>query len=132
MRLAQLDQEQNQPVITCPIQITKRGGLTVLGPNGADAIIKRHLDPALSSALVRAEAWKRKLLNGEVTRLEDLARAEDINSTYAARMLRVAFLAPEIKAKIIEGLTDERLTLQNIMRQDLPLDWDDQRALFMG
>lgn len=132
MRLAQMDQEQNQPVIFCPIQITKRGGLTVLGPNGTDAIIKRHLDPALSSALVRAEAWKRKLLNGEVTRLEDLARAEDINSTYAARMLRVAFLAPEIKAKIIEGLTDERLTLQNIMRQDVPLDWDDQRALFMG
>ena len=64
--------------------------------------------------------------------MEDLARAEDINSTYAARMLRVAFLAPEIKAKIIEGLTDERLTLQNIMRQDVPLDWDDQRALFMG
>ncbi|WP_252865519.1 hypothetical protein [Brevundimonas diminuta] len=104
MRLAQLDQEQNQPVILCPIQITKRGGLTLLGPNGTDAIIKRHLDPALSSALVRAEAWKRTLLNGEVTRLEDLARAEDINSTYAARMLRVAFLAPEIKAKIIEGL----------------------------
>jgi site-specific DNA recombinase len=130
MRLAQLDQEQNQPVILCPIQITKRGGLIVLGPNGTDAIIKRHLDPALSSALVRAEAWKRKLLNGEVTRLEDLARAEDINSTYAARMLRVAFLAPEIKAKILEGVTDERLTLQNIMRQDLPLDWDDQRALF--
>jgi site-specific DNA recombinase len=44
----------------------------------------------------------------------------------------VAFLAPEIKAKIIEGLTDERLTLQNIMRQDVPLDWDDQRALFMS
>ena len=132
MRLAQLDQEQNQPVILCPIQITKRGGLTVVGPNGTDAIIKRHLDPALSSALVRAEAWKRKLLNGEVTRLEDLARAEDINPTYAARMLRVAFLAPEIKAKIIEGLTDERLTLQNIMRQEVPLDWDDQRTLFMG
>ena len=132
MRLAQLDQEQNQPVILCPIQITKRGGLTVVGPNGTDAIIKRHLDPALSSALVRAEAWKRKLLNGEVTRLEDLARAEDINPTYAARMLRVAFLAPEIKAKIIEGLTDERLSLQNIMRQEVPLDWDDQRALFMG
>jgi len=132
MRLAQLDQEQNQPVISCPIQITKRGGLTVLGPNGTEAIIKRNLDPALSSALVRAEAWKRKLLNGEVTRLEDLARAEDINSTYAARMLRVAFLAPEIKAKILEGVSDERLTLQNIMRQDVPLDWDDQRALFMN
>ena len=131
LRLAQLDQEQNQSVITCPIQITRRGGLIVLGPNGTEAIIKRNLDPALSSALVRAEAWKRKLLNGEVARLEDLARAEGINSTYAARMLRVAFLAPEIKAKIIEG-TDERLTLQNIMRQDVPLDWDDQRAMFMS
>ncbi|WP_312139423.1 recombinase family protein [Brevundimonas sp.] len=130
MRLAQLDQEQNQPVMICPIQITKRGGLTVLGPNGTDAIIKRTLDPALSSALIRAEAWKRKLLNGEVTRLEDLARAEDINSTYAARMLRVAFLAPDIKEQILEGEISERLTLQNVMRQDVPLDWDEQRALF--
>ena len=45
-------------------------------------------------------------------------------------MLRVAFLSPYIKAKILEGVTDERLTLQTVMRQDVPLDWDEQRVLF--
>lgn len=131
VRLAQLDQEQDHPLIIRPLQIIKRGGLTVLGPDGSEAIIRRTLDPALSSALVRAEAWKRKLLSGKVTRLADLARAEEINSTYAARMLRVAFLAPELKAQILDGTASERLSLQVIMSKDLPLDWDDQRALFL-
>ncbi len=62
--------------------------------------------------------------------MDALAVEEDLNPTYAARMLRVAFLAPDLKQAILEGSAPEGLSLQAIMHRGLPLDWDEQRTLF--
>lgn len=130
LRLGQWEREGETPTLRIPFHVNRGGTITAVGPNGAPAIARQSVDPALSSALVRAEAWKRQLLSSDALPLEIIAAAEGLNRSYAARMLRVAFLAPDLKQAILDGKTPEGLTLQAIMNRGLPLAWDDQRAMF--
>jgi DNA invertase Pin-like site-specific DNA recombinase len=119
--------------IVIPFRLARRaGGVVALNARGGDAIDWPRRDPALSAALVRAEAWKRKLLTGEVGTVDELARAEGVAATYAARLLRTAFLAPDLKRAILDGRQPSKLTLQAIMTTALPLDWRGQRDLFVS
>jgi hypothetical protein len=58
--------------------------------------------------------------------IEELARAERINPSYLARVLRLTLLAPEIVESILDGRHDpERVTLERLMRP-FPVVWEDQ------
>ena len=81
-------------------------------------------------APVRAEAWKRRLLSGTVTRLEELAREEGVTASYVTRVMRVAFLAPDLKRAILDGVQPAGLTLQRVQDQEMPLAWERQRAQY--
>jgi hypothetical protein len=41
-------------------------------------------------------------------------------------MIRLAFLAPELKARILNGRAPARLTLQRLMTKGVALSWRDQ------
>ena len=111
--------------------MVKRGGARVaIGPDGQSAIRTPKTDPALGAALVRAEAWKRQLLSGEAASLKEIARAENVTPAYARRVIKTAFLAPDLKAAILDGRQPFGLTLEAVTLRDMPLDWDDQRALY--
>jgi hypothetical protein len=97
---------------------------------GRDALDRTRRDPALSAALLRAEARKRKL-GGQVRTIDALARAEGVAATYAARVLRTAFLAPDLKRAILDGGQPSKLTLQALITKDLPLNWRAERELFL-
>ncbi|MBX9616619.1 MAG: recombinase family protein, partial [Caulobacteraceae bacterium] len=119
------------PILTLPVRMVKRGGARVaIGPDGQPAIRTTRTDPALGAALIRAEAWKRQLLSGEVASLREIARAENVTPAYARRVIRTAFLAPDLKAAILDGRQPSGLTLEALSRSEMPLDWDDQRALY--
>ncbi|WP_425992998.1 recombinase family protein [Brevundimonas sp. TWP2-3-2] len=119
------------PILTIPVRMVKRGGAKVaIGPDGQSAIRTTKTDPALSAALIRAEAWKRQLLSGEVASLKEIARAENVTPAYARRVIRTAFLAPDLKAAILDGRQPMGLTLEALVRTEMPLDWEDQRRLY--
>ena len=129
--LEQLERREDGSVITIPMRIQRRGGSKIaVGPQGQSPLHKAAVDPALSSALIRAESWKRKLLAGDADSLESIAKAEGVKAAYAARLIRTAFLAPDLKQAILDGDQPEGLTLQRVMTQDVPLDWDAQRQLY--
>ncbi|WP_312733859.1 recombinase family protein [Brevundimonas sp.] len=130
LRLGQLEHDTDAPIVRLSLRFNRGGGIAMVGPGGGPAISRQSIDPALSSALVRAEAWKRRLLTGEGVTLETIAAEENVNQSYASRMLRVAFLAPDLKQAILDGAAPEGLSLYAIMHRGLPLDWDDQRAMF--
>ena len=122
-----LDRNADQPILELTITIGRRGALSLAGPGGSRAIHAPRIDPALSSALVRAEAWKRQLYTGQFGSLAEIAAAEGVTVRYAARILRVAYLAPDLKRAILDGVQSERLTLETLVRQGVPLDWSEQR-----
>jgi hypothetical protein len=117
--------------ITIPARFTRRSGtLVAINPTGGNAIARIRHDRALVTALVRAEAWKRRLLSGTVTRLEELAREEGVTASYVTRVMRVAFLAPDLKRAILDGVQPAGLTLQRVQDQEMPLAWERQRAQY--
>jgi hypothetical protein len=101
-------------------------------PNGDHVVLQPRSDAALSGALVRAEAWKRALLSGQAKTLSDIARQEGVTANYVSRILRTAFLAPDLKSAILDGTQPINLSLQAIMAADVPLDWNTQRQLYRG
>lgn len=111
---------------------TERRGLKTIahGPRDAPALSRPQIDQVLTSVLLKAEAWKRRILSGEVATLAELAAEEKVTGPYAVRVMRTAFLAPDLKAAILAGSQPSSLTFKAILTKDLPLSWAAQRALF--
>ncbi|MBX9615566.1 MAG: recombinase family protein [Caulobacteraceae bacterium] len=119
--------------LAIPVRLEQRGGAGVaIGPHGELASRHRAADPALCAALIRAEGWKRQLMSGEVRTLNQIAANEGVSAPYAARTIRTAFLAPDLKAAILDGRPPTGLTLEAVCRRAVPLDWDEQRRLYNG
>jgi hypothetical protein len=109
----------------------RRGGRKrVVAPAGAPAWVPRagRVDSTLVKALARAFRWQGLLESGAHSSIEELARAERINPSYLARVLRLTLLAPEIVETILDGRHDpERVTLEGLMKP-FPVVWTEQMA----
>ena len=92
-----------------PLGFAKRGGRKrVITPDGKPTASAPTSNATLpDSAIVRALAkafWWRKLLESGVhATIEEMAAAEEVNSSYASRVLRLTMLAPEIIQDILGG-----------------------------
>ena len=76
-----------------------------------------RVDGTLAKALARAHRWQGMLEGGGSGTIEELARAERINPSYLARVLRLTLLAPEIVECILDGRHDpERITLARLLK----------------
>jgi site-specific DNA recombinase len=88
----------------------------------------RH-DAALIKAIARGYIWHERLASGEIDSLRVIAGALQVNQRYVGRILRSAFLAPDIVQAILEGRQPPQLTVERL-RFGVPLLWDEQRRLF--
>lgn len=61
--------------------------------------------------------------------IAELARAKRVRPCDFARYLRVNYLAPDIQAAIIDGTQPQDLTVWDILKGPMPLDWGQQRQL---
>ena len=108
--------------LVVPLRLAVRGGRTRIEPaGGAPAVAP---DPALIGALRRAWSMTRRDARG----LPVLDAAPD--GSYHRRLLRLAFLAPDLQRAILDGRQPPGLTLARLIDLDLPLDWTGQRRLF--
>jgi DNA invertase Pin-like site-specific DNA recombinase len=86
-------------------------------------------DTSLIRLLVRAKKIGKRLFETGSPTLEDIARDEKMSPSYATRLARLTFLAPDIVAAILAGRQPADLTANKLMVDTrLPLDWRDQRA----
>lgn len=74
--------------------------------------------------------WVKRLENGEIASIKGLARTEGLCILHTAKLLRLAFLAPDLTAQILDGRQPRTLTLTALISEPLPLDWGHQRARF--
>jgi site-specific DNA recombinase len=86
-------------------------------------------DTTLIRLLVRGQKIAKRLFEPNCPPLEAVAREEEITASYATRIVRLAFLAPDIVAAILAGNQPTGLTANKLMADTrLPLDWRDQRV----
>ena len=119
----------NQTVtVTVPFAIRRRGGRTlVITPDGVTSAPapRTRVDSALLKALARGFRWRKLLETGHFATIEDIAAAENINSSYISRLLRMTLLAPEIVEAILAGSQPPGLTMARAM-QPFPVEWERQ------
>jgi site-specific DNA recombinase len=64
------------------------------------------------------------------TSLDDIAREDNINPSYATRLVRLTFLAPDVIAAMPAGTQPAEFTTAKLMADTrLPLDWREQRTV---
>lgn len=83
----------------------------------------------LIRCVVRAHDWVKKLQTGELECIKAIADQTGMNHKYVARMLKVAFLAPDITEAILDGQQPSKLTVIEILKP-FPVAWTDQRHHF--
>lgn len=88
---------------------------------------RQRTENALLKAVAKAHRWRRKIESGEHASITELAKAENVNQSYACRILRLTLLAPTIVAEILDGRYSHDLMLKRIMKP-LPVHWGEQIA----
>ena len=64
--------------------------------------------------------------------MSDIMQAHKIPEGMIWKRIRLAFLSPKLLHGIIEGKTNKDLSIKMLTKHDLPLDWSEQEALFLG
>ena len=123
------DDERHPTVLTIPARLKRTGiEMRLVVEDGSEPA---NIDPVLVRLLVRAHAIRARLLKEPSLTLKDIAAEEGISSSYVTRLLRLAFLAPEIVTATLNGRHPLQLTANRLMDDTrLPLDWVAQRELF--
>ena len=87
-----------------------------------------HIDSGLVRTLIRAHKMRQQLAKDPGLSLADIAEREGIVPSYATRIYRLSFLAPDIVEAMLEGRQPPALTLRKLLDDTrLPLDWSQQR-----
>jgi hypothetical protein len=86
---------------------------------------KQRTENALLKAIAKAYRWRQKIENGDHASITELAKAENVNQSYACRILRLTLLAPSIITEILNGRYSSDLMLKRVMKP-LPVLWDEQ------
>ncbi len=88
------------------------------------------VDPRLVAVVAQAHQWYDDLRQQKIGSLRELARGVGRDRSYTGRVLRLAFLAPDIVEAIVAGHQPADLTVTRLIRlEDLPLSWTEQRRL---
>ena len=89
-----------------------------------------RVDLVLLKTIARAHQWFDQLVSGEVKSLTAIANREGLNYRFVGKVIRLAFLAPEIVEAITEGKQPPEFSTELLTKRlRLPLDWDDQKRL---
>lgn len=120
-------------VVNVPLTIKKRGGRReVILPRAFTS--ETPTDPdnqeALVIALARAHRWQRLLDEGKFKSVSDLAREIGLDVSFAARLLRLTLLAPDIVEAILMGEEPSGLSLTRLTKRGMPVMWGEQQVAY--
>lgn len=102
--------------VVIPLSIRKRNGRPkILPPEDHCACESRTQDPHVLRAIARAWKWRRQLESGAVSTIQDIAAAERLSDRFVSRMMRLAFLAPEVLEHLVIRRAPPALSLNDLV-----------------
>jgi hypothetical protein len=124
-----LDNEPTLP-ISHPVRLRRAGKEVRMVIDHTDPFAPTPKpDPSLIKAIGRAHRFHDMLIKRNAGRYADLAKAEKLHRSYFSQVLRLAYLAPDITAAILEGRQPEGLTATLLIENPrLPPSWEEQRT----
>jgi site-specific DNA recombinase len=110
------ESERHLMVLTIPARLKRTGiEMRLVVEDGSEPA---NVDSVLVRLLLRAHAIRTRLLEEPSLPLKEIAAEEGISSSYVTRLLRLAFLAPDIVTAILNGRHPPQLTANRLM--DVP------------
>jgi hypothetical protein len=111
-----------------PMQMRRRGvELRLVVNGGVRALCKT--DHSLLKAVARAHCWFEDLVSGRCGSMVEIAKCNGVGKQYVSRLIRLAFLAPEMVERVVAGRQPPELTAQALQagRFDIPVGWAAQK-----
>jgi DNA invertase Pin-like site-specific DNA recombinase len=115
--------------IRVPAKLKVFGGAKQLVGPRCDPIEALEPDLSLQKAIARGRRWEAQLASGERSGSDDIATAEGVQSRYVDKLMRLAWLSPEIVQAILDGRRLQSCTLTELINMEIPMAWTDQRTL---
>ncbi|WP_147372423.1 hypothetical protein [Henriciella barbarensis] len=115
----------NEALVHTEAFVMKRRGVETVLLLGAAA---PQRDTTLINAIAKAHVWMKAWRDG--SSLSDIAKSIGWTPSPLRQRLKLAFLSPAITKAILDGRQPADLSLERILRSDLPLDWDRQAEKF--
>ena len=115
-------------IVDIPMRLKKRGGRRriVVPERLQSADTKHDYSESLALAITRAHRWKELIDSGKFASISELAQAIGLDVSYAARLFRLTFLAPDIIEAILDGREPDGLSMR-ILAKPISGDWREQR-----
>jgi site-specific DNA recombinase len=114
-------------------RLTRSGrAIRMVQPDGR--LIRSAVDLKLVRLIVKARGWWQRLQQERGLTVTQLAANEDVTQSYVTRVLRLAFLSPEVVKAIMTGRQPDWLDCGSLSgKNSISLDWEQQRQdLLLG
>ena len=94
--------KQDNTTLFIPLELKRKNGRPrIVASTTEPHIQSRTQDPHILKALGRAWSWRRKLESGEAATIYDIAKAENVTDRFVSRMMRLAYLPPDVLQKLV-------------------------------
>ena len=102
--------------VLIPLKVRRKNGRPkILPPADYRPSEDAAPDPHVLRAIGRAWAWRRKLESGAATTIQDIAVAENVSGRFVSRMVRLAYLSPEVLKQLIIRRVPPALSLKDLV-----------------
>ena len=102
--------------LVIPLTIRKRNGRPkILPPDNVTVRQGRSQDPHVLRAIARAWSWRRQLETGAASTIQDIAAAEKVSDRFVSRMMRLAYLSPEVLDHLVIRRVPPALSLNDLV-----------------
>jgi hypothetical protein len=102
--------------VIIPLTIRKRNGRPkILPPDEVTVRDGRSQDPHVLRAIARAWNWRRQLESGAASTIQDIAAAEKVSDRFVSRMMRLAYLSPEVLEHLVIRRVPPALSLNDLV-----------------
>ena len=125
------DPDMDRVRITLPYRLRRTGGrVRVTDSSGRAPTQTAQLDDSLIGALKMAHGLVAERTQGKIGAIDDASFDAAPSSPYDRKIIRLAFLAPDLQAAILEGRQPVGVFRQRLINGEIPAAWADQRRLF--
>ena len=119
----ELQADASTTLIQVAVELKRRGLAVRLIVRASGEAVKQEPDQKLVATLAKAHAWFEKITSGRCEGPVAIADEEKVDRSYARRVVYLAFLAPDIVRRILDGDHPPDLNATRLLRlTPLPFD----------
>ena len=112
--------------VLIPIKISKRkaGSPTYFMKN-------QYVKTPLSKLLAKAYIMDKRLKENPKMQFREFCKINKITPNYQSAVLQLNNLSPKLKAMIMNGFQPKHISIQDLLRAKIPLEWNKQESWMM-